>query len=155
MGLLLAAVPMRADAGAVMPQGTPSPLWRGATRIALSCTTDVDSSLCDILQQQARALSALPVDPASGREGATVADRGVVVLTVSIEDIGDARRLAAVARRAVEIDDAESPARHAVPWPVTKGEAGREAAERLLAGILPHRSATSRSIAPAMSQGTP
>lgn len=137
IGLMVAAVPMHAGAEPPAPQRMPSALWRGVTRIALVCAADIGVSLCKTLLHQAQARTDLPVELASGHDGLHAPDRGVVVLTVTLEGSRVDRRLTAVARRAVEIDDAEGSIRRTSAWPATA--TGPQVADRLLATILPAR----------------
>lgn len=114
-----------------MAQGMPSPLWRGVSRIVLSCSASLDARLCDAIRNAARVHTAIPVEPATG---ATPSDRATVILNITPADNG--RSLVALAHRAVEIDEAEGPARYAVAWDATAPGA---AVDDLLTRILPHR----------------
>lgn len=119
------------SAGA-MAQAMPSPLWRGVSRIVVSCSTGLDARLCDAIVNAARVHTAIPVELASG---AAPTDRATVILAITPADNG--RTLVALAHRAVEIDEAEGPARYAVAWDPTAPSA---ALDDLLTRILPHRS---------------
>jgi hypothetical protein len=111
---------------------SPAPLWRNVSRIVLVCSTSFDATLCEAIQKVARTRSVLPIVALTGN---APTDRGTVIVTIDPDD--DGRRLVAVARRALEIDDAEGPARYAVAWDAA---APMTAVEDLLTRILPHRS---------------
>ncbi|MEG3166298.1 hypothetical protein U1701_17045 [Sphingomonas sp. PB2P19] len=121
----------------------PSPLWRGVSHIVLACSASVDPALCQTIGEAARGHSALPVTlaPHGALSDGTRPDRGAVIVTIELDD--DRRSLVAVARRALEIDDAEGPARYAVAW---NAAAPMAAISDLLNRILPHRSARGRRL---------
>lgn len=127
IGLALTAAAM-----GVTAQGMPSPLWRGVSRIVLSCSTGMDAKLCAVVRDAARLRTAIPVETA---KGSAPVDRATVILTITLADNG--RSLVASAYRAVEIDEAEGPARYAVAWDAA---APGTAVDDLLTRILPHRS---------------
>lgn len=119
------------SAAAIPPQAMPAPLWRGVSRIALACSSDFNVALCTTIAEAARVRTPLPVAIIIGK---APINRDTVILTLAPDDSG--RQLVAVARRALEIDDAESPARYVVPW---NAAAPIAAVEDLLTRILPHR----------------
>jgi hypothetical protein len=128
---------MHAQAEMPASQRMPSALWRGVTRIALVCAADINASLCKALLHQAQARTSLPVELASADNDIRTANRGLIVLTVALEEGAD-RHLTAVARRAVEIDDAEGSIRRTSAWPTTATVS--QVADQLLGAILPPRS---------------
>ena len=131
MGLALTV----AAAGAE-PQLMPAPLWRGALRIVLTCSAALDPAVCALVHRIASARATLPIETANGP---VAPDRKTVI--VSVAPGKDGRTLVAVARRALEIDDAEAPARYFVVWDAAAPET---AVDVLLNRILPHRSTGGR-----------
>ncbi|MEG8014770.1 hypothetical protein [Sphingomonas sp. 22R3R2A-7] len=95
------------DAAPSSQRVMPSPLWRGAARIGLMCDTGIAPALCDVIADEARRRSLLPVTPISRDHRATKADRDTVIVAVAIEQHPQGEHLVVVVRRAVEIDDAE------------------------------------------------
>lgn len=146
---MIAAVPMHAAAEPPAYQHMPSPLWRGVTRIALVCAADMNASLCEALVRQARTRTSLPVELVTGRKSVHAADPGLVVVTVALESDRAGRRLTAVARRALEIDDAQGPVRRSSVWSANATET--QAADQLLGAILPGRSPDARRRRPDQS----
>ncbi len=133
---LAAAAPDAVDAAPSSQRVMPSPLWRGAARIALICDTGIAPALCDVIVEEARRRSLLPVTPISQDHRATKADRDTVILAVAIEQHPQGEHLVVVVRRAVEIDDAESPARYSVAWHGTAPP--RPQIDEVLQKSLPH-----------------
>lgn len=132
---LAAAAPDAVDAAPSSQRVMPSPLWRGAARIGLMCDTGIAPALCDVIADEARRRSRLPVTPISRDHRATRADRDTVILAVAIEQHPQGEHLVVV-RRAVEIDDAESPARYSVAWHGTAPP--RPQIDEVLQKSLPH-----------------
>lgn len=126
IGLVLAA-----STTAAVLQVMPAPLWRGVSRIVLTCSPNMDCDLCDAFRDAARTHTALLVETSTDT---APTDRRTVMLSIAPAD--DGRSLVAVARRALEIDDAEGPARHAVAWDAA---APGVAVDALLTRILPRR----------------
>lgn len=127
-----------ASSAFVMPRAAPAPLWRGVVRIALACSSDLDPALCDAIAKAARVRTPLQVKVIIGK---APIDRDTVIVTFALDD--DGRQMLADAHRALEIDDAESPARYAVAW---SSAAPMAAVEDLLTRILPHRSGGGRRL---------
>ncbi|RYE92174.1 MAG: hypothetical protein EOO77_47150 [Oxalobacteraceae bacterium] len=73
----------------------------------------------------------MPVESAGG---VLPSDRGTVILTIAPAE--DGHSLIAIARRALEIDEAEAPAQYAVAW--NSADPGT-AVDDLLSRILPRR----------------
>lgn len=124
------------DAAPSPQRAMPSPLWRGAARIGLMCDTGIAPALCDVIADEARRRSLLPVTPISSDHRATKADRDTVIVAVAIEQHPQGEHLVVVVRRAVEIDDAESPARYSVAWHGTAPP--RPQIDDVLQKSLPH-----------------
>jgi hypothetical protein len=129
--VMMSGVAIAISSTGAMVQGMPSPLWRGVSRIVLSCSAGLDAKLCAAIRNAARVHTAIPVELATG---VAPTDRATVILTITPAD--DGRSLVALAHRAVEIDEAEGPARYVVAWDATAPGA---AVDDLLTRILPHR----------------
>lgn len=140
---LAAAAPDAVDAAPSPQRSMPSPLWRGAARIGLMCDTGIAPALCDVIADEARRRSLLPVTPISRDHRATKADRETIILAVAIEQHPQGEHLVVVVRRAVEIDDAESPARYSVAWHGT-APPGPQIDEMLQKSLPHHRNAGNR-----------
>ncbi len=124
------------DAAPSPQRAMPSPLWRGAARIGLMCDTGIAPALCEVIADEARRRSLLPVTPISSDHRATKADRDTVIVAVAIEQHPQGEHLVVIVRRAVEIDDAESPARYSVAWHGTAPP--RPQIDNVLQKSLPH-----------------
>ena len=133
---LAVSAPDTVDAAPSPQRAMPSPLWRGAARIGLMCDTGIAPALCDVIADEARRRSLLPVTPISSDHRATKADRDTVIVAVAIEQHPQGEHLVVVVRRAVEIDDAESPARYSVAWHGTAPP--RPQIDNVLQKSLPH-----------------
>ena len=133
---LAVSAPDTVDAAPSPQRAMPSPLWRGAARIGLMCDTGIAPALCDVIADEARRRSLLPVTPISSDHRATKADRDTVIVAVAIEQHPQGEHLVVVVRRAVEIDDAESPARYSVAWHGTAPP--RPQIDEVLQKSLPH-----------------
>lgn len=144
IGFLLSAA-SGSQAAVAASRNMPSPLWRGVSRIALSCP-DLAPDLCGIVYEAALARSVLPVMRDDGRVP-TMADRDLVVLAVAIERKGDRRALVATVRRGVEIDEAEAPIRHAVTWNAATSAEARVTIAELLRRILPGTRGSANNVA--------
>ena len=133
---LAAAAPDAVGAAPSPQRAMPSPLWRGAARIGLMCDTGIAPALCEVIADEARRRSLLPVTPISSDHRATKADRDTVIVAVAIEQHPQGEHLVVIVRRAVEIDDAESPARYSVAWHGTAPP--RPQIDEVLQKSLPH-----------------
>jgi hypothetical protein len=133
---LAAAAPDAVDAAPSPQRVMPSPLWRGAARIGLMCDTGIAPALCEVIADEARRRSLLPVTPIPSDHRATKADRDTVIVAVAIEQHPQGEHLVVAVRRAVEIDDAESPARYSVAWHGTAPP--RPQIDDVLQKSLPH-----------------
>ena len=133
---LAAAAPDAVDAAPSPQRVMPSPLWRGAARIGLMCDAGIAPAVCVVIADEARRRSLLPVTPISSDHRATKADRDTVIVAVAIEQHPQGEHLVVVVRRAVEIDDAESPARYSVAWHGTAPP--RPQIDDVLQKSLPH-----------------
>ncbi len=60
---LAAAAPDAVDAAPSPQRAMPSPLWRGAARIGMMCDTGIAPEICDVIADEARRRSRLPVTP--------------------------------------------------------------------------------------------
>jgi hypothetical protein len=133
IGLALTAAAAGASA-----RHMPAPLWRGVSRIVLICPANMNAAICEAVTRGARVRTALPVEPVAA---ALPNDRGAVILTIAFAE--DGRSLVAIARRALEIDEAEGPAQYAVAWNAADPGA---AVDDLLNRILPQRSGGGRRL---------
>lgn len=133
---LAVSAPDAVDAAPSPQRVMPSPIWRGAARIGLMCDTGIAPALCEVIADEAQRRSLLPVTPISSDHRATKADRDTVIVAVAIEQHPQGEHLVVIVRRAVEIDDAESPARYSVAWHGTAPP--RPQIDDVLQKSLPH-----------------
>lgn len=134
LAVILIGQPQAAANGHFAERSMPAPLWRGVSRIVLVCAGEMDIALCDAIHKAAKIYSPWPV----ALSAPISANRDTIILTIAVEQSGSCRRLVGVAQRAVEIDEAEAPARRAVGWPADTLPSA--AVDTLVAGILPRRS---------------